>query len=792
MNQAGRGGGQPSARLLRASIVVASLPVLVGLGCSGQTRSGATGGGPSLGGASGAGGRGGAGGVEPVAMGVLRANVRVLDPSQVKIGATTPDTWVVDGAFTAQPGDVVLMDTIAAKVVTVSTAPSATTLSVTQAGVADVFSKLDVDQNIDLTNAQFTPGSDAAGSNASAPFARRPSDLLTRANGDATTIGITLNNELNVPINLPPVTGSLTMGLTGTISAGYDDVHGASGAVAATGYFHGSATAALMETVTISPETTIGTIRIPIPVSVFDAALKYLGVRLAAIYVPVSVGIETTTGYGISITADGSASTTLTASYDDTNGFATMPPTVTGSASVTGSLPGAGPAAIVQDSLSFGVYVRAKPQLLILNEVASIGGNIKVGRYVKGTLSGYLQPPSYCLNVQGEIDAEVSAFFKGTGIPEKDSPSWSPPGMAVGAPFTAGSCSMGGAGGAGGANPGGGASGGGASGGLGGAAGGAAGNGAGGGAGNEGSSVPSRWTISAGFQDTCVVLTDGTVYCWGGYYPSVTQTLPDGRIAYEGTTIPDIDDAVSVSLNAENQGCVIRENGTVWCWSSATQPIAPSPVEGITGATSVTMAGFGACAVADGGVYCWGCDGEGAPWSFGVQSSSTSCTPAAFGPTSVTQATTISDAIQVVLWSGETGSGMALLDDGSLVEWDGTVPKKIDAPGQVAEIGLPTGYYYPNPNYLLTDGSIYSGNSKSVVAGIARGVRLSGSSAVMTDGTVLRGGAFSQKIGGISSAVAISEGNDHACAILADHTVQCFSLNGTTATPVYGISTAAY
>src|SRR5205823_2806070 len=89
-------------------------------------------------------------------------------------------------------------------------------------------------------------------------------------------------------------------------------------------------------------------------------------------------------------------------------------------------------------------FVRARPQLLILNQVASIGADLKGGIYADGDASLFLRPPYFCFVGQGKVKGAAFAFFKATGISEKDSPTKD--GSAdIGPPFMAGDCSDAGA-----------------------------------------------------------------------------------------------------------------------------------------------------------------------------------------------------------------------------------------------------------------------------------------------------------------------------------------------------------
>lgn len=120
--------------------------------------------------------------------------------------------------------------------------------------------------------------------------------------------------------------------------------------------------------------------------------------------------------------------------------------------------------------------------------------------------------------------------------------------------------------------------------------------------------------ISAGGEETCAVLGDGTARCWGG---NSSGQIGDGSTTNRTapTAVSGLTTVRSISVG-QDHACAIVGDGAVSCWGSnangqlgdgtTTSSSSPVTVPGITRATSVS-AGFGhTCAVADKQVTCWG------------------------------------------------------------------------------------------------------------------------------------------------------------------------------------------
>jgi alpha-tubulin suppressor-like RCC1 family protein len=132
--------------------------------------------------------------------------------------------------------------------------------------------------------------------------------------------------------------------------------------------------------------------------------------------------------------------------------------------------------------------------------------------------------------------------------------------------------------------------------------------------------------ISTDSQYGCAV-KDGVAWCWGAN--------SDGQLGDNSQTDSDVPVKVSDAAGFTNSGvsaisagyghaCVLKDGG-VWCWGYNGDPYAsnptlnpvpvnPVPVEitGMGSAVTAISAGYGhTCAVKDGGAWCWGYNGAG-------------------------------------------------------------------------------------------------------------------------------------------------------------------------------------
>ncbi len=122
--------------------------------------------------------------------------------------------------------------------------------------------------------------------------------------------------------------------------------------------------------------------------------------------------------------------------------------------------------------------------------------------------------------------------------------------------------------------------------------------------------------ISAGYFHACVVLQDGTGRCWGGGYGGQLGNGSD-QISHEPVTVQGLEDLVSISAGYFHT-CAVKGDGTAWCWGfssygqigdGTTETMHPTPVQvnGISNALEIGTGSYHSCALlSSGAVQCWG------------------------------------------------------------------------------------------------------------------------------------------------------------------------------------------
>jgi alpha-tubulin suppressor-like RCC1 family protein len=127
-------------------------------------------------------------------------------------------------------------------------------------------------------------------------------------------------------------------------------------------------------------------------------------------------------------------------------------------------------------------------------------------------------------------------------------------------------------------------------------------------------------SVSAGYQHTCAVMTDGTARCWGrndyGQLGNNTQTTSTVPVVVSG-----LSGVAKLSLGTTHT-CALLTTGSIKCWgqnnngaigdSTASLRLTPVNVGGIANAVDVGVGGAHSCAVlSDGTGRCWGLGSEG-------------------------------------------------------------------------------------------------------------------------------------------------------------------------------------
>ena len=303
-------------------------------------------------------------------------------------------------------------------------------------------------------------------------------------------------------------------------------------------------------------------------------------------------------------------------------------------------------------------------------------------------------------------------------------------------------------------------------------------------------SVFTDTTLSAGGMHTCVILDNGSVSCWGRgsngqlgngetsnkYTPTLTSSLGIGRTA------------VAISSGAAHT-CAILDNGDVACWgdgvrgqlgnggtSDKSMPTLTSSLG--TGRTAVAISSgeYHTCAILDTGqVSCWGLNSDGQLGNGGTTNKNTPTLTSSLGP----------GRTAVAISSGY-GHTCAILDNGSVSCWGRAYYGHLGIGGTALGNGetetFPPPQTTPTPTSSLGTGrtavAISSGDDHTCAILDNGSVSCWGSNVF---GELGNGGnsnkntpTLTNSLGANRTAVSLSSGGYHTCAILDNGSVSCW------------------
>ncbi|MCP2502842.1 MAG: hypothetical protein NLN66_02155, partial [Candidatus Thalassarchaeaceae archaeon] len=278
--------------------------------------------------------------------------------------------------------------------------------------------------------------------------------------------------------------------------------------------------------------------------------------------------------------------------------------------------------------------------------------------------------------------------------------------------------------------------------------------------------------ISTGEYHTCAILDDGSVSCWG---KNNYAQLGDGTTTNRNTPTQTSSlgtDRTAVSITADyGHTCAILDDGSVSCWGengngqlgdgTTTDRYTPTPTaslgEGRT-AVAIGAGSYHTCTILDdGSVSCWGNNGNG---RLGDGTTGTRLTP--------TQTSSLgTDRTAVAIVSGHQHT-CAILDDRSVSCWgmnnygqlgDGTTGQRT-TPTQTSSLGTDRTAVAITPGRfhtcaILDDGSVSCwGNNQNGAIGDG------------TTGTDRTTPTQTSSLGTDRTAVAITAGRLHTCAVI--------------------------
>ncbi len=272
---------------------------------------------------------------------------------------------------------------------------------------------------------------------------------------------------------------------------------------------------------------------------------------------------------------------------------------------------------------------------------------------------------------------------------------------------------------------------------------------------------------------TCALSDAGGVQCWGGNYAGQLGTGTRAHSAAPGD-VSGLDSGVTDVSAGSGDTCVVMAEGSTWCWGdnifgqlgdgTMMSSITPVRVEDLpSAATAVSIGVYHACAILDsGGLMCWGNNTYG---QLGIDDPSSSSVPS---PRDVYG---LSAGVAAVA-AGESHT-CALLNGGDVMCWgknssgqlgDGTTERRSTPVVVPEELGMT---------------AIAADNDHTCAIMSGGGVKCWGlnDSGQLGDGT-LQNSSSPRSVQGLESGVkAIGCGQGHTCAVRSSGDVVCWGSN---------------
>lgn len=287
---------------------------------------------------------------------------------------------------------------------------------------------------------------------------------------------------------------------------------------------------------------------------------------------------------------------------------------------------------------------------------------------------------------------------------------------------------------------------------------------------NETSCVAAGSPMTAGLGQTCTLIPDGTVSCWG--YNDDGE-LGDGTTTSRSTpaTIAGLSDVAEIAAGNFHT-CALSTNGTVKCWglgssgalgfdSTGAVP-TPTTVPGLDHAIAIAAGGLFTCALIDDGtVRCFG-DNNNGQLGNGTMTDSTA-------PVTVTglshvlriaagdsHACAFTDDNSVKCW-GRNAEGQ--LGDGTTT--DSATPRLVTS-FNAEPIGITLGAYHSCALLANTQAECWGGNG----------------SGELGDGTT-NDSSTPRQVTGLGGVTKLASGSSafHTCAVLSNAKVWCWGSN---------------
>ena len=291
--------------------------------------------------------------------------------------------------------------------------------------------------------------------------------------------------------------------------------------------------------------------------------------------------------------------------------------------------------------------------------------------------------------------------------------------------------------------------------------------------------ISNAGAVDTGSGHACAVLSNGTVQCWGSNGEGqLGDGLPNhglrdpgsGDISPTPVKVSAITDATEVTVG-DGQTCVILSNHRVECWGanesgelgngSTHRSSTPVRVTGIINARAISAGGSYACALLSGGtVKCWGRNAMGELGNGSTQDSSI--------PVRVRK---ISNATAI---SAASYSACARLSNGSVECW-GANDHGLFGNGKMIDVSTTPVRVSGISNASAISVGFF--RACAVLSGGTVACWGDNQEGELGNGTAATGNSGPVRVSGIRNATEVSVGDVHSCALLSSGKVKCWGLN---------------
>ena len=297
-----------------------------------------------------------------------------------------------------------------------------------------------------------------------------------------------------------------------------------------------------------------------------------------------------------------------------------------------------------------------------------------------------------------------------------------------------------------------------------------------------GGNNPAR-DVAAGGNHTCAVRASGAVACWGD---NTNGQLGDGTNVSRLTPVAvgGLSDAVAVAAG-ELHTCAVLGDGTVRCWGAnsngqlgdgtTTQRLAPVPVSGLTDVVGIAAGDLHTCAVlGNGGVRCWG---DNATGQLGDGTTTGSLVPTVV---TIPAIGSTANGAAIAVGAGDEHTCVRLAD-GSVRCWGGGDQGQL-GDGSIADRLSPVGGNGLTSVVGIAAGGFHTCSLRAnpiSVSGAAPSVAFcwgANSNGELGDGTIAQRTA-PVPVPGLASGVALAAGGAHTCAVLDTGRMRCWGDN---------------